>query len=518
VTTSVRPARPRRRLVALAAAGAVVALLLSGCVSWFQPPRPASTVSKPTGEKVDPALQSFYSQVLRWRACDGGFQCATAKAPMNWKDPAQATIDLALIRHTASGKPLGSLLVNPGGPGASGVAFVKDSLSYAVDAKLQQHYDIVGFDPRGVGSSSKVDCGGDAELDRFIYGIVPGTPGSDSWISAVEQENGQFGQSCLDHTGALLQYVDTVSAARDLDLLRAVLGDKKLNYLGYSYGTFLGAMYADLYPKKTGRLVLDGALDPATTDFDVTLTQAKGFESAFRAYLKNCIGQKGCPFHGTVDQAMDETHQILQQLQANPIAASDGRELGASTMFSAIILPLYNRDNWSYLDQLFTDVRKGGTSVAFQLADSYNDRRSDGTYSDNSTEAFQAINCLDYVTDSNVADMRRQAAELVQQAPVFGPVMSWGGTSCATWPFAGTRDRVAIHADGSAPILVVGTTNDPATPYVWAQNLAKELQNGHLITRKGEGHTGYNKGNSCVDSAVDDFFVNDTVPTRDPKC
>ncbi len=509
----------RRRLLAVAVVATTVSLLLSGCVSWFQPPRPASTVSTPTKETVAADLQPFYTQVLRWRACDGGFQCATAKAPMNWKDPAQASIDLALIRHPATnGKPLGSLLVNPGGPGASGVDFIKSSLGYAVDSTLESNYDIVGFDPRGVGSSSAVDCGGPAVLDRFIYGIVPGTPGSDSWIAAAEQENGRFGQDCLDHTGPLLQYIDTVSAAHDLDLLRAVLGDTKLNYLGYSYGTFLGATYADLYPKKTGRLVLDGALDPATSDFDVTLTQAKGFESAFRAYLKDCLNRKGCPFRGSVDQAMETTHQLLQRLQANPIPGDDGRELGANTMFSAIILPLYNRDNWSYLDKLFDDVRQGGTSVAFQLADSYNDRSPSGTYDSNETEAFTAINCLDYVTDANVDDMRKQAAELAAAAPVFGPVMSWGGTTCAKWPFAGTRDRVAIHADGSAPILVVGTTNDPATPYVWARNLAQELQNGHLITRKGEGHTGYNKGNACVNSAVDGFFVKGTVPATDPRC
>jgi pimeloyl-ACP methyl ester carboxylesterase len=437
---------------------------------------------------------------------------------MNWADPAQASIDLALIRHPASQKPLGSLLVNPGGPGASGVDFIKSSLTYAVDSTLEKNYDIVGFDPRGVGSSSAVDCGGPKVIDDFIYGIVPGTPGSPSWIAAAEQENGAFGQSCLEHTGPLLQYIDTNSAARDLDLLRAVLGDTKLNYLGYSYGTLLGATYAELYPKNTGRLVLDGALDPATSDFDVTLTQAKGFESAFRAYLKDCLSRKGCPFRGSVDQAMNQVHQLLEQLQQSPIRGDDGRELGANTMFSAIILPLYNRDNWSALDQLFADVRQGGTTVAFSLADQYNDRSSSGTYSSNETPAFTAINCLDYVSDDDVADMTKQAAELAQQAPVFGPVMSWGGTACATWPFPGTRDRVAIHADGSAPILVVGTTHDPATPYVWAQNLAKELQNGHLVTRKGEGHTGYNKGNSCVNSAVDDFFVGGKVPARDPMC
>jgi len=508
----------RRRLLAVAVAAATVSLLLSGCVSWFQPPRPASTVSTPTKETVAADLQPFYSQVLRWHACDGGMQCTTAKAPMNWADPGQAAIDLALIRHPATQKPLGSLLVNPGGPGASGVDFIKSSLTYAVDSDLEKNYDIVGFDPRGVGSSSAVECGGAKVIDDFIYGIVPGTPGSPSWIAAAEQENGAFGQSCLDHTGPLLQYVDTNSAARDLDLLRAVLGDKKLNYLGYSYGTLLGATYAELYPKNTGRLVLDGALDPATSDFDVTLTQAKGFESAFRAYLKDCLARKGCPFRGTVDQAMNQVHQLLVQLQQSPIRGDDGRELGANTMFSAIILPLYNRDNWSALDQLFSDVRQGGTTVAFALADQYNDRSSSGTYSSNETQAFTAINCLDYTSDDDIATMTTQAAELAKQAPVFGPVMSWGGTTCASWPFPGTRDRVAIHADGSAPILVVGTTNDPATPYVWAQNLAKELQNGHLVTRKGEGHTGYNKGNGCVNSAVDDFFVGGKVPARDPMC
>ena len=508
----------RRRLLAAVVAATAVSLVLSGCVSWFQPPRPASTVSTPTKETVAADLQPFYAQVLRWHACDGGMQCTTAKAPMNWADPSQASIDLALIRNPASGKPLGSLLVNPGGPGASGVDFIKSSLSYAVDSNLQKNYDIVGFDPRGVGSSSAVDCGGPKVIDDFIYGIVPGTPGSPSWIAAAEQENGAFGQSCLEHTGLLLQYVDTNSAARDLDLLRAVLGDRKLNYLGYSYGTLLGATYAELYPKKTGRLVLDGALDPATSDFDVTLTQAKGFESAFRAYLKDCLDRKGCPFRGSVDQAVTQVHQLLEQLQQSPLPGDDGRRLGANTMFSAIILPLYNRDNWSALDQLFTDVRQGGTRVAFALADQYNDRTSSGTYNSNETPAFTAINCLDYRTDSDVADMTAQAAELAKAAPLFGPVMSWGGTTCATWPFPGTRDRVAIHADGSAPIIVVGTTNDPATPYVWAQNLAKELQNGHLVTRKGEGHTGYNKGNRCVDSAVDDFFVGGKVPARDPMC
>jgi pimeloyl-ACP methyl ester carboxylesterase len=244
----IRSASARRaRLLAALAGVAVVSLLLAGCVSWFRP-APGGSTSKPTGEKVAANLQSFYSQSLTWKSCSNGFQCATVTAPMNWQDPSQASIKLALIRKQATGTKRGSLLVNPGGPGASGYDYIRDSLSYAVDSTLQKNYDIVGFDPRGVGHSSAVSCGGASVLDNFNYSIIPGTPGTDAWLADLEKENAQFGADCLKSSGPLLQFVDTVSAARDLDLTRAVLGDTKLNYLGYSYGTFLGATYADLYP------------------------------------------------------------------------------------------------------------------------------------------------------------------------------------------------------------------------------------------------------------------------------
>jgi pimeloyl-ACP methyl ester carboxylesterase len=503
----------------LVAAAVAIVLPLSGCVSSFLPSA-QSTVSTPVADKVSAELTPFYTQVLHWKSCEKGqFQCTTATTPLDWKNPGRASITLALIRHVATGKSLGSLLVNPGGPGASGYAFIASSLSYAVDSKLQSNYDIVGFDPRGVNKSAAVSCYKDPkEMDAFLYNISPHPVGSDAWIADQEASTAKFGQACLKYTGDLLGFVDTVSAARDLDLLRAILGDKKLNYLGYSYGTLLGATYADLYPKNTGRLVFDGAVDPATTDFQVTATQAQGFESALRAYLANCISGTGCPFKGTVDAAMTEIRGILDQLNTSPLKASDGREVGSSAMFNAIILPLYSRTNWKYLNELFTDVMSGSGDYALQLSDSYNDRNPNGTYADNTTEAFIAINCLDYKSTSSIATMRTEAAQLAKLAPVFGPQMSYGGTSCYDWPFQSTRDRVAIAAKGSAPIIVVGTTNDPATPYVWAQNVAKELQNGHLVTFKGEGHTAYNKGNSCVNNAVDSYLVDGTVPKTDPKC
>lgn len=280
--------KTRALRVTLVASSLVLAVTLSGCVSMFLPQQSSRNTSTPTGESVSAELAPFYSQVLTWKRCEGTFQCATAKVPMDWKNPSSAKIEIALIRAISSKKPMGSILVNPGGPGASGYNFVRDSLDFAVDSKLSGNFDIVGFDPRGVNKSSAVSCyDNPSEMDAFLFDIPAdaGPVGSDSWLDAGDAANKEFGEACLKHTGELLGFVDTVSAARDLDLLRAILGDEKLNYLGYSYGTFLGATYADLYPEKTGRLVLDGAIDPSTTDYEVTETQAVGFEKALRAYI-----------------------------------------------------------------------------------------------------------------------------------------------------------------------------------------------------------------------------------------
>lgn len=511
--------RPLRGALALAVA-VVAASLLTGCFQWFQPPTPVTETSKPTGEQVDEALRPYYEQVLVWNSCGNGMQCATAIAPMDWADPARAEIELALVRQPAtSGTAIGSLLVNPGGPGGSGWEFVHDSVDFATTERLQAKYDIVGFDPRGVGRSSAVSCYDDpAFMDWYNYSIIEGEPGTDDWIAEITAANAEFAESCHEHTGELLGFIDTVSAARDLDLLRAVLGDEKLNYLGFSYGTFLGATYADLYPEKTGRLVLDGAIDPSTTDFDVTRTQAMGFESALRAYLADCVGRSGCPFTGSVDAAVTRIQQILDRLDADPIEHHDGRLLGSGTMFVAIILPLYSQETWPLLDDLFIEVQAGETATAFYLADYYNARNANGTYRDNSTEAFLAINCLDYRNEVTPESMRAEAKLLAEAAPLFGPAMSWGGTLCEVWPYPSERDRVAIHAPGSSDILVIGTTNDPATPYVWAVALAEQLENGHLVTFEGEGHTAYGGNSTCIDETVDAYFIDGTVPASDPRC
>jgi pimeloyl-ACP methyl ester carboxylesterase len=497
----------------------VPSLALTGCVQWFLPPTGEST-STPTDERVAAELEPFYRQVLSWAPCGNGLQCSTAIAPLDWADPGGERIELALVRQPAtSGAPRGSLLVNPGGPGGSGYDFILDSIDYATDERLQAGFDVVGFDPRGVNRSTAVRCSEDpAEMDGYLYDLNPGLPGSDEWLAAAQRAAVALGQRCLELTGPLLANVDTVSAARDLDMLRAALGDEKLDYLGYSYGTLLGQVYAQLFPERTGRLVFDGAVDPAATDFEGTLAQARGFERALESFIGDCFSAEDCPFDGTVDEALGQVRTLLDTLDASPLANADGRLLGSSAMFSAIILPLYNQANWGYLRELFTDVFAGDAGYAFELADSYNGRNPDGTYRDNQAESFIAINCLDARGDGGIEQMRAEAAELERLAPVLGPQMAWGGVGCPNWPVHPKRDRTPITASGSAEILVIGTTNDPATPYEWAVTVARTLEHGHLVSYEGEGHTAYNKSNACVNDVVDDFLLDGTVPESDPRC
>jgi pimeloyl-ACP methyl ester carboxylesterase len=506
----------RGRRTAVVVALVAAASLLTGC---FAPGPSVDRTSTPYPQTVDDSLERYYSQVMVWDDCGDGALCTDATVPLDWDDPSGEIASIALVRRPATkGPAIGSLLVNPGGPGASGVDFVRDSADYAVDSALAARYDVVGFDPRGVGASTAVSCLDAAELDSYLYDITPGERGSDEWVQAQRTSAAAFAAACQERSGPLLPEVGTPSAARDLDVLRAALGDETLHYLGYSYGTFLGATYAGLFPDRVGRLVLDGAIDPAATSFDVVREQAKGFESALRAYLSDCLRSDDCPFTGTVDAGMAQLKRMLEDVDASPIRAADGRELGASTLFTAIVYPLYDATAWGALSEMLAGVRRGDPAVAFQYADAYNGRDADGRYADNTTEAFLAINCVDYSYDADTASMRADEAALEQAAPTIGRYMAYGDILCSEWPAAFEGSREPIAAEGSAPILVVGTTNDPATPYVWAQALAGELSAGHLVTYDGEGHTAYNKSTSCVNDAVDAYLLEGTVPEVDPQC
>ncbi|MFJ3472663.1 alpha/beta hydrolase [Microbacterium maritypicum] len=507
-----------RRAAAIIAGLAAASVALSGCLYAMIPEqssRPA-TSSEPDTEGVAEDLLPFYSQDLTWTECGVGFDCTDVTAPLDWEDPGKGEITLSVVRHRAEGTPVGSLLTNPGGPGASGVDLILNSLDFAVGADLIENFDVIGFDPRGVGDSTAVKCYDAPQMDDYLYGIPSAARGTAEWETELLDSHKAFAEACDANSNGILPYITTVNAARDMDLIRAVLGDKQLNYLGYSYGTFLGATYAKLYPEKAGRLVLDGAIDPAVPGLEVGATQALGFESALRAYMQDCLDSGECPFNGTVDEAMADLGALLASVDSTPLKSGDGRMLGADSLMTAIIAALYSQDSWGYLTQALDEALQGDPTSALFLADFYNGREN-GTYTDNSAEAFRAYNCMDYPVEDDPAAEAATNAKIAEGAPTIAPYWT-GPDSCAVWPYPPTGTRGEIKAEGAGPILVIGTTNDPATPYEWSESLAKQLEEGILITRVGEGHTGYNKGNACVDDAVEAFLLDDVVPEDGLRC
>ncbi len=480
--------------------------------------RPASTASAaPDTSGVGADLLPYYSQTVSWTSCGSEFDCATVMVPLDYADTSAGDVELAVVRHRANdGTAIGSLLTNPGGPGASGVQFVQQSLTTAVGSAVEDVFDVIGFDPRGVGASTAVTCFDAKQMDEYLFGIPSAPRGSDAWTAELDARNKAFGEACDANSDGILPYITTENAARDMDVMRAVLGDAKLSYLGFSYGTFLGATYAKLFPDRVGRLVLDGAIDPSVSGLDVSTTQGLGFESALRAYMASCLEDRDCPFRGTVDEAMRDLGTLLASVDRTPIPAADGRMLGADTLMTAIITPLYSESNWPALTEMLTDVLQGSADYAFYIADIYNNRE-DGQYLDNQNEAFRAYNCMDYPVDTDPADLAASYALLDEKAPTIAPY--WKGPDpCEQWPYPATGVRERITASGAAPIVVVGTTNDPATPYEWSVSLAEQLASGVLITRVGEGHTGYNKGNACVDDAVEAYLIDGTVPEDGLRC
>lgn len=514
------PSPRRARRAGAVIAGLVAAsLALSGCLYALIPESgPASTASPaPDTEGVAAELLPFYEQRLDWTDCGDGFDCTTVTAPLDWASPGDGEIELSVIRSRAtSGDAVGSLLTNPGGPGASGVGLIRDSISYAVGEDLREQFDVIGFDPRGVGESTSVHCYDASDMDAYLFDIPENERGTDAWTDELLARHGAFAEACEANSDGVLPFITTDNAARDMDLLRAVLGDRELNYLGYSYGTFLGATYAKLFPERVGRLVLDGAIDPSIPGLDVGTTQGIGFESALRAYMADCLAGSDCPFRGSVDEAMADLGTLLAAVDRDPLPNSDGRMLGADSLMTAIVAALYSEDSWEYLSLALQGALEGDAETAFLLADFYYNREG-GAYLDNSTEAFRAYNCMDYPADATDAEIDASEALLAEKAPTVAPY--WAGPDpCEAWPFPAAGVREPIAAEGAAPIVVVGTTNDPATPYEWSVSLAEQLSSGVLVTRVGEGHTGYNKGNACVDEAVEAYLLEGTVPEDGLRC
>jgi pimeloyl-ACP methyl ester carboxylesterase len=513
--------RTFRRAVAVAVVTAS-AVALSGCTLLAPLVNGGeTTVTTHTDETVAPELEQFYKQDVTWKNCGGGADCTTLKAPVDWDAPGGEQIELAVARHKATGTSMGSLLINPGGPGGSGFDYAQ---GFVPSDGVYANYDIIGFDPRGVGRSTPIVCfTDDADRDQMIYGTYDDPYGSAGWQAELDVRQKAWVDACAENTGDLLGHIDTVSVAHDMDMMRAVLGDEKLNYLGYSFGTYIGTVYAELFPEKVGRMVLDGAVSPPFGTFTQLADQMAGFDSAFRAYMQWCLDSGDCPFDGPLDQALAEAHALALSVDGKALNSTDGRRvLDSATVGTGIALALYNQGNWSYISLMFQGLQSGDAEIAFLLADSYNGREGGG-YADRSLDVYFAVTCAEGDIGTDDVDMLEGLDIMDQKGPYVGGILALDDytlleSACSQWPHERPEFPAEFDAAGAPPILVIGTTNDPATPYASAVELSETLESGVLITYNGEGHTVYGNGVPCVDDTVDDYFVEDVVPSADPNC
>ena len=481
---------------------------------------PGGSVGAPKGD-VPKGLEKFYGQKVNWAPCKDKpqMQCANVEVPLDYKKPGGKAITVAMAKVPAKGgKPIGSLFVNPGGPGESGIDLVsRADKSFSKD--VMDKYDIIGFDPRGVGSSTPVDCIDNRELGKILDSDIDTS--TEAGRKARKAEARQIAKGCKDKSGELLAYVGTEPAARDMDVMRGLVGDKKLNYLGFSYGTSLGGMYADIFPKKVGRMVLDGAANPQQSFLPSTYTQMLSFEKSFERYAERCVKAGNCSLGPSVDAAKKKMRALLDQARVKPFKTSDpNRPLNQAMLHSAVISLLYEDRTWSVFNQAFDQlIKQNDGSLFLKVFDATSSREGDGNKG-NRAEAYWAINCADYAQESE-ADYLKYANKLKREAPAIGAFSTQDTIAfymCAELPHHPKSNPGPYRAKGSAPIVVIGTKHDPATPHHWAQALHKSLSNSVLLTREGDGHTAYGRGSSCIDSAVDKYLLTGEVPKDGLDC
>ncbi len=527
----------RTRLPALIALLAVVAVtILAGCTGSAKrasvtPTASSSAVSTPTASatssatgSVPPAAEIAFSDCSQqFQAAIGSsiarqmqFSCGKLAVPVDYAKPAGATLDLFVVKvhyiKQQASQRLGSLLVNPGGPGASGINLAA-SLVTSLSSAIFDHFDLVGFDPRGVGLSSPLQCISDASKDALA--AMDPDPRTAAGRAQAKNASAAANRGCVAKYGASLAHYNTEETARDMDRIRLAVGDPKLNYLGYSYGTRLGSVYAHLFPSTVRVAVLDGALDPVATDEVTTERQTKAFELAFDQFAANCVTQSACAPLGNPRAAVEA---LIPAADANPIRSSAQGETRRATggiVTLAVVSALYDQSQWPTLRDALLAAKKGDAKGLFALADAYNERDPQTGHYSNITDANLAVNCNDSTTRFTDAQVAQAAASWVTKYPIFGRNAAASLYSCQGWPESGHPLPVAT-APSAPKILVIGTVHDPATPYAAAATLAKTLGSGVVLSWDGEGHTAYPK-TPCVTSKVNTYLIDDTLPA-DESC
>jgi pimeloyl-ACP methyl ester carboxylesterase len=494
----------------------VLVLLLTGCAD------PASTAPRTGGTAPDPAVRLSPATPttstepplpvapVQWMPC-GDLQCGSVTVPLDYAHPEGPTLQIAVARHAAEvpSERIGSLVINPGGPGGSGIDDLPNELS-VLTPELLARFDIVSFDPRGVERSSPVTCsaGGGSGSGGQELDPVPTTSAAERALLGDDQA---YAAQCEKFSGSLLPYVGTVDTARDLDRIRGALGDAQLTFIGHSYGTLLGATYAQLFPTHVRAMVLDGAIDPALDTVQYVTDQAMSFESELQSFFAWCAADTGCPWHPVGDPTT-ALLDLIQRSRLQPLSVSGGRTAGPGELYHALLPGLGSQSSWPTLAAALAEAEAGNGTAVTSMTDRY-----EAGGSTNGADAEQAIDCLDHPVDRDPSDYPSLAAQVGRSAPVFGPLLAWGLLSCATWPALPTRTPVPASDPGAPPIMVVGTTGDPVTPYVWAVELAKELTGGVLLSWQGRSHVAYFYS-PCVRAITQSYLVSGALPATRTTC
>lgn len=446
--------------------------------------------------------EGFVPDPIVWEEC-GQMECASPLVPRDYEDPDGALVQLFVVRSPATGERKGALFVNPGGPGASGAEFAS-VLPLILPDEIVESFDIVGVDPRGVGGSTPIDCGVPPEE---LYGVDP-TIDSPADRDALLDVSERYVNDCAIRYGDLLPYVGTADVARDMDAVRAAMGDDQLSFLGFSYGSAIGQVYADLFPDRVRSMVLDGILALGPTGIELAAEQAQGFETALARYAEYCDAGEGCRTAGDALGAVEQALALAEQPGGIPAPDAD-RPAGPGEALLGVTYALYSQPLWNRLDAAVADALDGDGSGLVDLADGYIGL---GAF-----EVYFAVNCLDFTWPADAASFLEAGKTVGEAAPHFGEAIVTDYVRCADWPVP-SDPLEAVTAAGAPPILVVSTTGDPATPYEAGVTLAERLESGVLVTNEGEGHTVVADGNDCIDRIVVDYLVDDIVPDDGVTC